>query len=74
MPRIKKKRPTCRMNLEMSEQVRQKLENLSEENDLSLAEVIRRSLAVYDLLWSEMKKGGKIIIRGSDGEKEVMIV
>ena len=62
------------MNLEMSRNVRDKLETLSDETDLSLAEVIRKSLAVYDLLWSEMKKGGTIVIRGPDGEKELLIV
>ena len=74
MPRQKKRHPACRMNLEMSRKVRDKLETLSDETDMSLAEVIRKSLAVYDLLWSEMKKGGTIVIRGPDGEKELIIV
>jgi len=58
----------------MSQTVRLKLEALSDETDMSLSEVIRKSLAVYDLLWSETKKGGAIIIRTENGEKEVVIV
>ncbi len=70
----KKKRQVCRMNLEMSRRVRDRLERLSEENDLSLSEMVRRSLAVYDLLWSEKQKGSAIVVRSSDGEKEIEFV
>jgi hypothetical protein len=59
------------MNLEMSQAVREKL---GEETDSSLAEVIRRSLAVFNLLWTERKKGGSLLIRSPEGEKEVVIV
>ena len=62
------------MNLEMSQKVRERLERLSEENDLSLSEVLRKSLAIYDLLWSEKKKGSAVILRGPDGEKEIEFV
>jgi len=38
-------------NGDMRHEFLKKLEKLSYETDLSLAEVIRRSLAVYDLIW-----------------------
>jgi len=39
------------MNLDMSQAVRDRLERLREDTDAeSLADVIRRALAVYDLL------------------------
>ena len=62
------------MNLEMSRKVRDRLERLSEESDLTLSEVVRKSLAVYDLLWSEKLKGSTIIVRSSGGEKEIEFV
>ena len=75
MPRPAKKFPTRRLNLEMSNSVRKKLEKLQQQTEAdSLAEVIRRSLAVYDFLWSEKRKGGKLVIKSSDGDKEVVII
>ena len=40
----------------------------------SLTEVISRSLAVYDFLWEQKKAGGKLIIRGIEGDREVVIL
>jgi hypothetical protein len=59
--------------LELPPRARAKLENLSAETDQSLSEVIRRALAVYDLLWSETQKGGALIIRNPEGEREVIL-
>lgn len=67
------KRP-ARMTLELPAKARGKLERLGDETDQSLAEVIRRSLALYDLLYSEVKKGGTLIIRSPEGvDREVLI-
>ncbi|MBU0718263.1 MAG: ribbon-helix-helix protein, CopG family [Planctomycetes bacterium] len=75
MPRIAKNVPTRRLNLEMSEAVREALENLRDTTDAdSLTEVIRRSLAVYDFLWAEKKQGGKITVKGPAGEKEIVLL
>jgi hypothetical protein len=57
----------------LPERARAKLENLSAETDRSLSEVIRRALAVSDLLGSESKKGGALIIRNPEGEREVIL-
>lgn len=40
----------------------------------SLTEVIRRALAVYDVLWEEKRKGGTTIIRNGTGEKELILI
>jgi hypothetical protein len=67
MPRTAKTTPTRRLSLEMTEPVRERLENLRDQTEAdSLTEVIRRSLAVYDYLWGEKSKGGKILIRTAD--------
>lgn len=62
------------MNLEMSLRVRERVEKLSELTDQSLSEVVRKSLAIYDLLLTETQEGGTIVIRTKNGEKEVVIV
>jgi hypothetical protein len=60
----------------MSEEVRQKLESLREKTDAdSLAEVVRKALAVYDFLWSEQAKGTKLLVRGADNQdREVVLL
>lgn len=70
-----KKRLTTRLNLEVGPKARERLEKLSGETEQSLSEVIRNALAVYDLLWSELKSetGRSLIIRGTDHEKELVI-
>ena len=69
------KKKIVRMNLEMSPQVRKKLERISSTTDESLSQVVRRSLAIYDMLLTETEQGSEIIIRSDDGtEKHVVIV
>jgi hypothetical protein len=59
----------------MTDNVRKRLERLRDEIDAdSLAEVIRKSLATYELLHAQTKKGGKVMIRSSEGEKEVILI
>ena len=54
----------------MDATVREKLEELRDEMCAdSLTEVIRRSLAVYDLLWNESSKGTRVYLR-RQGEQE----
>ena len=40
----------------------------------SLTEVISKSLAVYDFLWTQKKAGGKLMIQDSDGMRELVIL
>jgi hypothetical protein len=58
------------MTLELPPRARGKLEKLGRETDQSLSEVIRRALALYDLVGSEAMAGNKLIIRSRDGENE----
>jgi hypothetical protein len=75
MPRIAKTVPTRRLTMEMTEDVRKKLECLREETQAdSLAEVIRRALAVYDFLWREKAEGAKLVVKGSKGDKELVLL
>jgi hypothetical protein len=75
MPRIAKNVPTSRLNLEMAESVRQQLEQLRDRTQAdSLAEVIRRALAVYDFLWTEKDKGNALVVKSERGEREVVLL
>ena len=62
------------MNLEMSPQVREKLESISNATDESLSQVVRRSVAIYEMLLSETSSGGEIIIRATDGEEKHVVI
>lgn len=51
------------------------MELLRDETDArSLTEVIIRSLAVYDYLWTQKKAGGKLLIQDSDGMRELVLL
>ena len=59
------------MNLTMPQGVKDQLEILRDETDAeSLSEVIRKALALYDLVWDEKSKGSKMIFRSEDGKNE----
>ena len=75
MPRAKRSEGRFRLNLEMPESVRDKLESMRRRSEAdSRTEVIRRALALYDLLLEHSQQGSSIIVRTKDGkEKEVLI-
>jgi hypothetical protein len=75
MARPARSEPTKRLNLEMAETVRLRLENLREHTEAdSLTEVVRRALLVYEFLWAEKLKGSNVVIRNSTGDKELIIL
>lgn len=59
----------------MSEDVRQKLEQLRTETQAdSLAEVVRRALAVYDYLWTQKSAGANLLVKDEDGVRELVLL
>lgn len=77
MPRPASNEARVRLNLEVPERVRTRLERVREMSEAdSLTEVIRRALMVYDaLLTTVHEEGGKVLIRMPDGdEREVLLV
>lgn len=75
MPRPKSTTRRVRLNLDMAECVRDQLEKLRLQTRAeSMAEVIRRALAVYDLVIDERAKGGAIILRHADGKEETLVM
>ena len=62
-----------RLNLEIPQSVRDRLDDLRELSEAeSLTAVIRRSLAVYDLLLHHHESNGQVILRGEDGSEETL--
>jgi hypothetical protein len=62
-----------RLNLELTEQVNKSLEELKDRTDSpSLTEVLRRSIALFDMITSVQENGGSIVLRYRDGREEVI--
>jgi hypothetical protein len=75
MARIARNVETSRLTLEMALGVRKQLEHLRDRTQAdSLAEVIRRALAVYDYLHAEKEKGAKLILKVDGGERELVLL
>lgn len=75
MPRPARTNPTSRLTLEMPEAVRKQMEHLKDQTHAqSLSEVIRRALAVYDLLRKATAEGSQIVLHAQNGgERELVI-
>ena len=59
----------------MPEAVRKQLEGLKDWSQAEcLAEVIRRAVALYDLLLERTQSGGRVIIRTDTTDQEVLLV
>ena len=70
----KKTQTKERLNITLSKSARQRMEKLRDRMDAeSLAEVIRRALAISDCLLSELDSGGKLFVRNDDSEKELVL-
>lgn len=51
------------------------MEQLRDETGAhSLTEVISRSLAVYDFIWTQKKAGAKVIIEDNEGRRELVLL
>lgn len=64
-----------RLSLDVSPKVREQLNLLEEKTEAgSITEVIRRALALYDLVVEHQDEGGKLIFRNSGGQDEFLRV
>ena len=64
-----------RLNLAVSEAVKERVEAIRDETHAeSVTEVIRRALAVYDLLITRSNDGATVVIREGKEEKELLLV
>ncbi len=73
MEKPAKKNERIRLNLAITPEVQDRLTRLQElSGSESTTEVIRRALAVYDLLLTHIEQGGKVILRHEGGEEETV--
>lgn len=71
MPKQKSVAKKTRLNLQVSEDVKALLEDLTKKSGASsLTEVIRRALAYYDVLVEHNNEGGQVVFRHKDGTEE----
>ena len=71
--RPEKKLPKVRLNLDMPVEVKEKIEALRDTNGIeSLSEVVRRALAIYDLVMSAQAEGTAIIFKPKEGPEQHM--
>ena len=64
-----------RLNLELTEALKERLTKLQERTEASsVTEVLRTGLAVYDMIAGHVASGGKLVLRDKDGNDEVVIL
>ena len=64
-----------RLNLEMTEATRSRLEHLRDATNAdSMAEVVRRALEMYDFVRTEESAGGDVIMRRGTKETHIKIL
>jgi metal-responsive CopG/Arc/MetJ family transcriptional regulator len=66
--------PKVRLNLDMNTDVRDRLDELRDRSNAdSRSELLRRALAVYDLLVTNEIEGGVAIVRGANGTESRLV-
>ena len=74
MSRPARTEPKVRLNLEISQAVRERLERLRERTGAeTITEVIRRALALHELLLDQTDQGGEILAR-KDGHERLFVL
>lgn len=64
-----------RLNLEFTEKVHDELAEIERRTGApSKTEVVRRALAIYDLITGHQAEGGKLQFKHADGEVETLRV
>lgn len=60
-----------RLNLEVTPEVRARLERLKDQTDAeSLTEVFRRALTIYEFIAAHYRDGGTVVLVSEDGSEE----
>ena len=68
-------RDRVRLNLEVQQDVKDRLDELQERTHASsLTEVIRRALALYNLVVDHQGDGGKVVLQNRDGSSETLTI
>lgn len=62
-----------RLNVNLSEDVANALRALADSKGISLTEVLRQAISTEQFLSSEVKDGGKVLIKGSNGKLKELV-
>ena len=61
--------PTAnRMNISVTDKLRERLKSLSLDTGLSFSEIIRRAVALYSVAWKINNDGNSLSVTGPNGE------
>ncbi|MBA7573425.1 hypothetical protein ES708_15222 [subsurface metagenome] len=64
-----------RLNLALTEEARTKIENLQRETGAkTMTEVISKSVAIYDYIWTKKKSGAKVLIQSKNKKLKEMVI
>lgn len=75
MPKSEKTMKRRRLSLDLTPQVKARIENLRDLTEAeSITEVIRRALASYELLCEAQASGKSVLIRDAKGAESVLIL
>jgi predicted transcriptional regulator len=73
MPSANRPRKPHRLNLEMTDEVKNRLDRLRDQTQAdSQAETIRRALAIYEWLWQKRQSGAEVVLRKPDGSESIV--
>ena len=62
-----------RLNLDLTQKVKGQMESIQQRTDAaSFVEVIRRAVAVYDMLLEHEESGGRVFLVNPDQSKELL--
>lgn len=64
-----------RLQLDVSDGALKRLDDLQQQLEASSrAEVVRRALALLDIVAEEQARGSRLVLRGEEGEREVVLI
>jgi hypothetical protein len=70
-----KSQDRVRLSLDVTPKIREQLDHLETQTEAgSITEVIRRALALYDLVVEHQSEGGKLVFRDAAGNDELLRV
>lgn len=64
-----------RLQVDLNEEAYQRLKKSADQEEKSIAEIVRRALNIEDYVRNQVHEGGKVVIRERDGtDRELLIL
>lgn len=72
-PRLRAENERVRLNLEINKTLYRQMQTLQRRSGVSsLTDLVRKSMAFFDLVQEHINAGGKIVFRHADGTEEIL--